>query len=113
MTSPKIKNMTIKVYVTEEEKKNAAQKAANLNLSLSDFLRRSAINIPLPNIAIVNATLALIKINADLARFGNLIKMTLANSDTPLTPETRKLLEKSFKENEDVRAILKAKILSL
>ena len=67
----------IKVWVTPEEKAAIAAKADAHSLSASSYLRRLGLAMPLQSTIDQQAMLDLVKINADLGRFGELIKMWL------------------------------------
>lgn len=71
------KTALIKVYVKPEEKEVLKAKAKSLNLSLSVFFRMAALNLSLPNFEKQKAVQDLLKINADLARLGNLLKLAI------------------------------------
>jgi hypothetical protein len=65
----------IKVWVTPEEKAAIAAKADAHSLSASSYLRRLGLAMPLQSTIDQRAILDLVRINADLGRFGGLIKM--------------------------------------
>ena len=60
----------IKVWVTPEEKSAIAAKADAHSLSASSYLRRLGLAMPLQSTIDQRAILDLVKINADLGRFG-------------------------------------------
>ena len=70
----------IKVWVTPEEKDAIRAKAGAHSLSASCFLRRLGLAMPLQSMIDQRAILDLVKINADLGRFGGLIKMWLTTN---------------------------------
>ena len=70
----------IKVWVTPEEKAAIAAKADAHSLSASSYLRRLGLAMPLQSTIDQRAILDLVKINADLGRFGGLIKMWLTTN---------------------------------
>jgi mobilization protein NikA len=70
----------IKVWVTPEEKAAIATKADAHSLSASSYLRRLGLAMPLQSTIDQRAILDLVKINADLGRFGGLIKMWLTTN---------------------------------
>lgn len=64
-------------YLSDSEKRAVADRAAQLNLPVSAFLRRLALGAPLPDpsaFAAHDAVRDLLAVNADLARLGNLLK---------------------------------------
>lgn len=79
------------VSFTPEEKVRVKAKADQLRLFVSEYLRRLALGhrIPDPNeFAAAQAIGDLLKINADQARLGNLLKLTLEVGDEDLSPAT-------------------------
>jgi hypothetical protein len=70
----------IKVWVTPEEEAAIATKADAHSLSASSYLRRLGLAMPLQSTIDQQAILDLVKINADLGRFGGLIKMWLTTN---------------------------------
>lgn len=73
---------TIKSHVSTEEKTILLDRSERMNMSMSDYIRRIVINFKLPK-AVINAQVIsdLLHINADLARLGNLLKLTLDECD--------------------------------
>jgi hypothetical protein len=67
----------IKVWVTPEEKASIAAKADAHCLSSSGYLRRLGLALPVESTIDQRAILDLVRSNADLGRFGGLIKMWL------------------------------------
>ncbi|MEQ8505633.1 MAG: conjugal transfer protein TraJ [Rhodospirillales bacterium] len=70
----------IKVYGTDEEKARIAEVAAQTKLSVSQFLLRLGVGYPIPNpqdFAAWESISDLLKVNADLARLGNLLKLAI------------------------------------
>ena len=70
----------IKVWVTPEEKAAIVAKADAHSLSASGYLRRLGLALPVESSIDQRAILDLVKINADLGRFGGLIKMWLTTN---------------------------------
>jgi hypothetical protein len=70
----------IKVWVTPEEKAAIGAKADAHSLSSSGYLRRLGLALPVESTIDQRAILDLVKINADLGRFGGLIKMWLTTN---------------------------------
>jgi hypothetical protein len=80
-----------KVSFAPDEKTQVEAKADQLRLSVSEFLRSLALGyrVPDPNeFAAAQAIGELLKINADQARLGNLLKLTLDVGDEDLSPAT-------------------------
>jgi hypothetical protein len=70
----------IKVWLTPEEKAAIAEKADAHSLSASGYLRRLGLALPVGSTIGQRAILDLVKINADLGRFGALIKIWLTSN---------------------------------
>ena len=74
----------VHTYLSDSEKRAVADRAAQLNLPVSAFLRRLALGAPLPDpsaFAAHDAVRDLLAVNADLARLGNLLKLELDTVD--------------------------------
>ena len=69
----------IKAYLDPEDKKTIADAAARVGLSSSQYLSRLALGTRLPSCGQAEAVRDLLGIKADLARLGNLLKLTLDN----------------------------------
>ena len=70
--------------LSDSEKRAVADRAAQLNLPVSAFLRRLALGAPLPDpsaFAAHDAVRDLLAVNADPARLGNLLKLELDTVD--------------------------------
>ncbi len=61
--------------VSKADKDALRKLAAQHNLPLSDFIRRAVIDMRIPEPSDHQLVTALYKVNADLARLGNLLKM--------------------------------------
>lgn len=96
----------VKSYWQPEEKTAGIAKAEQLGLSLSEFVRRTATGARLPNVGHAEAIRDLMKINADLARLGNLLKLAI-DEDQPMAVLT---LADQIKSTQD---LLKQKIREL
>lgn len=70
-------------YLTKEEKQIFAKKAKENNLTQSDLVRLSVLNLALPNSEHHKDIKELLKINADLARLGNLFKLAIDEGTKP------------------------------
>ncbi len=96
----------VHTYLTDDEKRTVTAKAAQLRLPVSDFLRRLALNAPLPNpadFAAHGAVRDILKVNADQARLGNLLKWELdALDERDLDAAARRKLESL---HDDIRAM--------
>ena len=75
MTNRTSRKVRIEAYVTPAERDRLHALATQLHISLSDLIRRSALGTRLPNPSRHEAVRELVRINADLARLGNLLKL--------------------------------------
>jgi hypothetical protein len=73
----------IKVYVSADERRRVAKRAAACDLSLSSYLRRLGVGQAPKSTIDAQAVLSLVKVNADQGRLGGLLKLWL--SDRPGT----------------------------
>lgn len=81
----------LKVSFTAEEKEHVQALADQVKLSVSELLRRLALGHRLPDPGTYIAAQAirdLLKVNADQARLGNLMKMLIVEADGGFPPET-------------------------
>jgi mobilization protein NikA len=97
----------IKVWVTPEEKAAIAAKADAHSLSASGYLRRLGLAMPLQSTIDQRAILDLVKINADLGRFGGLIKMWLTTNADFESLSAQGLQRKLENTLSDVRQLQK------
>jgi hypothetical protein len=75
MPSPNRK--VIKIYVTEDEYQQICAKAAQARLSHSSYVRAISLGIEPKSKVDQEAILALLRVNQDLARLGNLFKLAV------------------------------------
>jgi len=75
----------VKVWVTQEEKAQIAEKASAHSMSASHYLRALGLAFPIQSTVDQRAVLDLLKINADLGRLGGLIKMWLTSNESFLS----------------------------
>ena len=97
----------IKVWVTPEEKSAIRAKAGAHSLSASSYLRRLGLAMPLQSTIDQQAILDLVKINADLGRFGGLIKMWLTTNADFESVSAQGLQRKLESTLSDVRLLQK------
>ena len=73
---------TIKSHITAKEKAILLERSKRMRMTMSDYIRRIMINFKLPD-AVIDAQVIsqLFHINADLARLGNLLKLTLDRTE--------------------------------
>lgn len=67
----------LRVYCFTEEAQIITAQASRAGLSVSDYMRRVAMGFPIPSREDAQARQELRKVNADLARLGNLLKMAI------------------------------------
>lgn len=83
----------ITVWLLPEEKVEISEKADAHSMSASAYLRQLGLNHPIKSTIDFQSVLELCKINGDLARLGNLLKMWLTNQNRTLdTGRVTKLL---------------------
>lgn len=68
----------IKVWVTDSEKAEIADRAAQAGLSLSAYLLAAGLNHPIRSVADLDAVADLVRVNGDLGRVAGLLKLWLA-----------------------------------
>jgi hypothetical protein len=68
----------IKVWVTDSEKAEIADRAAQAGLSLSAYLVAAGLNHPIRSVADLDAVADLVRVNGDLGRVAGLLKLWLA-----------------------------------
>jgi hypothetical protein len=102
----------VKVYMRPEHKEAAREKARTLGLTLSEYLGRLGANMPLPEPGNHAAIRDLLKVNADLARLGNLLKLAL-DDDAWRAPGTDLDVEALLLELAARQAELKAAVRAL
>lgn len=71
----------VKSYLAAEEKQEVAALAKRAGVSISELVRRLVLGRVLPAPEKHRDTLELVKINADLARLGNLLRMALETKE--------------------------------
>ncbi len=83
----------ISVWLLPEEKTEILEKADAHSMSASAYLRKLGLNYPIKSTIDFRSVEELCKINGDLSRLGNLLKMWLTNQDRTLdTARVKKLL---------------------
>lgn len=98
-------------WVTPEEKQEITAIARQVHVTTSELVRHLVTGRKLPDAAHHEAVIALVKINADLARLGNLLRMAL--DDDEFRPPEDMDLEELFDRIRQTQSILKAKIEEL
>lgn len=108
---PTRRRVLIGGWVTLEEKQEVTTLARQVHITTSELVRRLVTGRKLPNAARHEAVIALVKINADLARLGNLLRMALDDPD--FNPPNEMDLETLFNSIRATQDILKAKVKEL
>jgi len=104
----KRKSVYICAWVTPEEKEEIIVLGKQTRLGTSGLVRRLVLGHKLPDTTRHEAVLNLMKINADLARLGNLFKMAM-DDDLPDKDD----LEAMRNRIRDTQFLLKTKIADL
>ncbi len=88
------RNRPLKVLVSERERTEIETRAAATGLSVSAYLRNLGLGFQPHSTLDQEAILALLKVNADQGRLGDLFKLWLSGQSVPSveTMEIRKLL---------------------
>ncbi len=102
----------IKSYVTAKEKAEVDALAEQARLSVSELIRRLVLGQRLPDTNRHKMVIEMVKINADLARLGNLLRMALTDEDDSLLPSNLDI-EKLYEDIRDTQIELKTKIREL
>lgn len=68
----------IKVWLTQNERAEVAERAAQTGMSLSAYLRAAGLNHEIKSIADADAVANMLKVSADLGRVAGLLKLWLA-----------------------------------
>ena len=98
----------IGAWVTEPEKAEVVALARRARLTVSELARRLVLGRALPDPGRHEAVLALLEVNADLARLGNLLRLALADED--FEPPGNMDLETLFLEIRTTQYAVKAKL---
>lgn len=108
-----MRRVLVKAYLKPEEKAAAQEQAARIGLTLSEFTRRvvTATRLPAPgNAATVRD---LMRVNADLARLGNLLKLALDDDGWRAPGDPGPDVEALIHDIEQSRVTLRRKIEAL
>lgn len=103
------KKPKLQVYVAQEELEQIIAKAQTARLSVSEFAKRACLGRRIKSRVEAEATLALIKLNADLGRLGGLLKLWLSEPGRGDRVIVRKLLH----DIEKTQAVARQKIQTL
>ncbi len=103
----------ILVSFTDEEMAAVKGLADQVRLSVSELLRRLSLGHRLPDSGTIVGSQAirdLLKVNADQARLGNLMKLALDDADGAFTPAALARIDALLAEIVDVQATLKSAV---
>lgn len=79
----------IEVWLTADEKRALGDRAAQAGLSVSAYMRAAGMNHPIQAKADIEAAAHLVKVAADLGRFGGLLKLWLSERRDEGAPAVR------------------------
>ncbi|MBF0251734.1 MAG: pirin [Alphaproteobacteria bacterium] len=105
------RSVPLRAWVTPEEKAEVLALAKQAHLTTSELVRRLVTGRQLPSSQRHEDVLNLLKVNADLARLGNLLRMAM--TDEELQPPEGMDLEALFDKIRDTQSLLKGKIEDL
>lgn len=86
--------------------------AKQARITTSELIRRTALGRTLPDTLRHEAVIALVRINADLARLGNLLRMALTDEGDEILPKGFDLQE-LYEDIRNTQAILKTRIMEM
>lgn len=104
------------VTFTPEEKVKVKDLADRLGLSISEFLRNLALGYRLPDPSILAAAdeiRDLLRVNADQARLGNLLKLALDEADGAFSPATTAHIEALIRDVRETQETIRNGVKSL
>lgn len=102
----------LEIRLLKTEKQEIAALAKQARISAAEVIRRTTLGRTLPNTLKHEAVIELVRINNDLARLGNLLRMVLMDEDEDLRSETTNL-QKLYEDIRDTQTELKTKIKAL
>lgn len=95
------KRLAVKTYLTEAEYGEILQSARKAGLSVSTFIKRVCLGMPVPSLEHREFRLELQRLKGDLGRTGGLVKQALANGADRNT--VHKLLHELDARQREVR----------
>ena len=102
-----MKRVCVKAYLPQEEKARLDGLAGRARLSSSEVIRRLVSGGGLPDLGDYNAVRDLLKVNADLARLGNLLKLAI-DEDTASHGDVMDLLTEIRIRQGEIKQLVKA-----
>lgn len=106
-----MKRVLLKAYLFPEEKQEVVALAKQARLTASELTRRLVLGKKLPDTKRHEMVIELVKVNADQARLGNLLRMALMEEDFEL-PEGLDL-ESLFDKIRETQEVIKTKVKEL
>lgn len=94
------KKKALRVYCSTDEVLEIASSASRAGLSVSDFARRVCLGMVVPSREDAQARRELLRVNADLARLGGLLKIALRYERAG---EVTRLIEELVKTQEALK----------
>lgn len=107
-----MKSEQVKAYLTPREKAEVTALAGQARITTSELVRRTTLGRTLPNTRLHESVIELARINADLARLGNLYRMALVDDDDGILPQGFNLQD-LYEDIRDMQTALKTKIKDL
>lgn len=101
----------IKSYVTTAEKEEVSALAKQARITVSELVRRTVLGRKLPDTKRHEMVIELVKVNADQARLGNLLRMAVMEEDFILPDGLD--IESLFDKVRATQEIIKSKIKEL
>ena len=95
----------IKVYIPLDQKKELSGIASRARISLSELCRRLLTGVKLPSPSRYQAVKDIVRVNADLARLGNLFKLALDDKRVP-RESVKGLINDITRDREKLKEIL-------
>ncbi len=102
----------MEIRIGNTEKAEVTALASQARITTAELVRRLILGRRLPDTHLHEAVIELVRINADLARLGNLLRMVLMDEDDSLLPKGFDLQE-LYDDIRETQVILKTRIKEL
>ncbi len=109
----RMKRVAMRLYISPDDKKMVQNNATKVCLSASEYIRRVITGTKLPVLGNAKTVTDLLKVNADLARLGNLLKMALDNENPEITKRLSLDIKQIIFNIETTKNRLETKIMEL
>lgn len=94
---------SLRVYLSDDDRKIIEQKANETNLSVSAYLRKAGLGLR-PRSALDRvAAMELLQVNGDLGRLGGLLKLLLSEGSSLQVSDIRAVLQKIDSTMDEIR----------